>query len=64
MGFARVFIPSAKKNVKCASIKDIARLASVSRALQNSPLVNAATAEKIRRVAADAVTGPARLRAV
>ena len=38
------------------SIKDIARLAkvshpTVSRALQNSPLVNAKTAEKIRRIA-------------
>jgi DNA-binding LacI/PurR family transcriptional regulator len=40
------------------SIKDIARLAkvshpTVSRALQNSPLVNAQTAEKIRRIAAE-----------
>src|ERR1700729_203374 len=38
------------------SIKDIARLAqvshsTVSRALQNSPLVNAQTAEKIRQIA-------------
>lgn len=38
------------------SIKDVARLArvshsTVSRALQNSPLVNAQTAEKIRRIA-------------
>ena len=38
------------------SIKDIARLArvshpTVSRALQNSPLVNAATAAKIRKIA-------------
>jgi DNA-binding LacI/PurR family transcriptional regulator len=41
------------------SIKDIARLArvshpTVSRALQNSPLVNAKTAEKIRRIADEA----------
>jgi DNA-binding LacI/PurR family transcriptional regulator len=41
------------------SIKDIAKLArvshpTVSRALQNSPLVNAATAEKIRRIAREA----------
>ena len=41
------------------SIKDIARLArvshpTVSRALQNSPLVNAKTAAKIRRIAEDA----------
>jgi DNA-binding LacI/PurR family transcriptional regulator len=40
------------------SIKDIARLArvshpTVSRALQNSPLVNAATAAKIRKIAQD-----------
>jgi len=40
------------------SIKDIARLArvshpTVSRALQNSPLVNAATAAKIRKIAED-----------
>src|SRR5580698_5852912 len=40
------------------SIKDVARLArvshsTVSRALQNSPLVNAQTAEKIRRIAAE-----------
>ena len=38
------------------SIKDIARLArvshpTVSRALQNSPLVNAKTAERIRKIA-------------
>jgi DNA-binding LacI/PurR family transcriptional regulator len=41
------------------SIKDIARLAqvshpTVSRALQNSPLVNAATAARIRKIAEDA----------
>jgi DNA-binding LacI/PurR family transcriptional regulator len=41
------------------SIKDIARLArvshpTVSRALQNSPLVNAETAAKIRKIAEDA----------
>lgn len=40
------------------SIKDIARLArvshsTVSRALQNSPLVNAGTAEKIRKIAVE-----------
>lgn len=49
--------PSASKRVRRQpSIKDIARLArvshpTVSRALQNSPLVNAKTAEKIRRIA-------------
>src|ERR1700733_11700326 len=41
------------------SIKDIARLAkvshpTVSRALQNSPLVNAKTAAKIRKIAEEA----------
>ena len=41
------------------SIKDIARIAkvshpTVSRALQNSPLVNAKTAAKIRKIAEDA----------
>jgi transcriptional regulator with XRE-family HTH domain len=45
--------PSAPRQ---PSIKDIARLArvshpTVSRALQNSPLVNAATAAKIRKIA-------------
>ena len=49
--------PSASKRVlRQPSIKDIARLArvshpTVSRALQNSPLVNAKTAEKIRKIA-------------
>jgi DNA-binding LacI/PurR family transcriptional regulator len=46
----------SKKMLRQPSIKDIARLArvshpTVSRALQNSPLVNAKTAEKIRRIA-------------
>jgi DNA-binding LacI/PurR family transcriptional regulator len=45
-----------KKPAKRISIKDIARMAdvshsTVSRALQHSPLINAATAEKIRRMA-------------
>jgi LacI family transcriptional regulator/LacI family repressor for deo operon, udp, cdd, tsx, nupC, and nupG len=45
-----------KRVLRQPSIKDIARLArvshpTVSRALQNSPLVNAKTAEKIRRIA-------------
>ncbi|HTB11823.1 MAG TPA: LacI family DNA-binding transcriptional regulator [Bryobacteraceae bacterium] len=50
--------PSNRGNapLRPPSIKDIARIASVShstvsRALQNSPLVNARTAEKIRRIA-------------
>jgi DNA-binding LacI/PurR family transcriptional regulator len=48
-----VFTPN-----KRASIKDIARMAqvshsTVSRALRESPLVNAKTAEKIRRIAAE-----------
>ncbi|HEV2486777.1 MAG TPA: LacI family DNA-binding transcriptional regulator [Terracidiphilus sp.] len=49
--------PGASKQVlRQPSIKDIARLArvshpTVSRALQNSPLVNAKTAEKIRKIA-------------
>jgi DNA-binding LacI/PurR family transcriptional regulator len=49
--------PSALKRLgRQPSIKDIARLArvshpTVSRALQNSPLVNAKTAERIRRIA-------------
>ncbi len=47
---------ASKKMLRQPSIKDIARLArvshpTVSRALQNSPLVNAKTAEKIRRIA-------------
>jgi DNA-binding LacI/PurR family transcriptional regulator len=46
----------AKSSFRQPSIKDIARLArvshsTVSRALQNSPLVNAETAEKIRQIA-------------
>ena len=45
-------------NLKPASIKDVARLAgvshsTVSRALRNSPRVNAETIEKIRRIAAE-----------
>lgn len=45
-----------KRSRRQPSIKDIARLArvshpTVSRALQNSPLVNAKTAERIRRIA-------------
>jgi DNA-binding LacI/PurR family transcriptional regulator len=44
--------------VRRPSIKDIARLAhvshpTVSRALQNSPLVNPVTAEKIRKIASE-----------
>lgn len=47
---------SGKRGPRQPSIKDIARLArvshpTVSRALQNSPLVNAQTAAKIRRIA-------------
>ena len=47
---------ASNKMLRQPSIKDIARLArvshpTVSRALQNSPLVNAKTAEKIRRIA-------------
>lgn len=47
---------AAKRPRRQPSIKDIARLArvshpTVSRALQNSPLVNAKTAERIRRIA-------------
>jgi DNA-binding LacI/PurR family transcriptional regulator len=46
----------AKRTQRQPSIKDIARLArvshpTVSRALQNSPLVNPRTAEKIRKIA-------------
>jgi DNA-binding LacI/PurR family transcriptional regulator len=46
----------SRRGLRQPSIKDIARLArvshpTVSRALQNSPLVNAKTAEKIRRIA-------------
>lgn len=47
---------SSKRPVRQLSIKDIARLArvshpTVSRALHNSPLVNAKTAERIRKIA-------------
>jgi DNA-binding LacI/PurR family transcriptional regulator len=51
--------PGASRQVlRQPSIKDIARLArvshpTVSRALQNSPLVNAKTAEKIRKIATE-----------
>jgi DNA-binding LacI/PurR family transcriptional regulator len=46
----------SKRILRQPSIKDIARLArvshpTVSRALQNSPLVNAKTAERIRKIA-------------
>lgn len=46
----------SKKGLRQPSIKDIARLArvshpTVSRALQNSPLVNVKTAERIRKIA-------------
>jgi DNA-binding LacI/PurR family transcriptional regulator len=49
----------AKRGHRQPSIKDIARLArvshpTVSRALQNSPLVNAKTAAKIRKIADEA----------
>lgn len=49
----------AQQPTRQPSIKDIARLAhvshpTVSRALQNSPLVNPATAERIRKIARDA----------
>ncbi|MGC1462996.1 MAG: LacI family DNA-binding transcriptional regulator [Terracidiphilus sp.] len=51
-----VFHDDSKRILRQPSIKDIARLArvshpTVSRALQNSPLVNAKTAEKIRKIA-------------
>jgi DNA-binding LacI/PurR family transcriptional regulator len=47
---------ASKQSLRKPSIKDIARLArvshpTVSRALQNSPLVNAKTAERIRKIA-------------
>ena len=46
----------SKRILRQPSIKDIARIArvshpTVSRALQNSPLVNAKTAERIRKIA-------------
>lgn len=49
----------AKKSLHQPSIKDIARIArvshpTVSRALQNSPLVNPQTAARIRKIAAEA----------
>jgi DNA-binding LacI/PurR family transcriptional regulator len=52
-------ISGLKQPIRQPSIKDIARLAkvshpTVSRALQNSPLVNAKTAAKIRKIADEA----------
>ena len=52
----RAHLNGSKPNLRQPSIKDIARLArvshpTVSRALQNSPLVNAKTAAKIRKIA-------------
>ena len=49
----------SRRAARQPSIKDIARLAhvshpTVSRALQNSPLVNPRTAEKIRKIAEQA----------
>ena len=49
----------SRRAVRQPSIKDIARLAhvshpTVSRALQNSPLVNPLTAERIRKIAEQA----------
>lgn len=54
----RVARPLARPPSRQPSIKDIARLArvshpTVSRALQNSPLVNVETAAKIRKIAED-----------
>jgi len=54
----RITHRSGAKPFRQPSIKDIAKLArvshsTVSRALQNSPLVNAETAEKIRQIARD-----------
>jgi DNA-binding LacI/PurR family transcriptional regulator len=51
-------LDGVKRVLRQPSIKDIARLArvshpTVSRALQNSPLVNPRTAEKIRKIAAE-----------
>src|ERR1700744_4489053 len=48
-----------RRSQRQLSIKDIARIArvshpTVSRALQNSPLVNVKTAEKIRKIADEA----------
>jgi len=53
---ARAGQQAPRQTLRQPSIKDIARLArvshpTVSRALQNSPLVNAATAAKIRKIA-------------
>jgi DNA-binding LacI/PurR family transcriptional regulator len=50
---------ASRRSPRQLSIKDIARIArvshpTVSRALQNSPLVNAKTAEKIRKIADEA----------
>lgn len=52
----RVTRQAERQHVRQVSIKDIARIArvshpTVSRALQNSPLVNRATAAKIRKIA-------------
>ena len=49
-------LSASKQGLRQPSIKDIAKLArvshpTVSRALQNSPLVNAKTAERIRKIA-------------
>jgi DNA-binding LacI/PurR family transcriptional regulator len=54
----KVARPGSKRALHQPSIKDIARLAqvshpTVSRALQFSPLVNAKTAERIRKIAED-----------
>lgn len=54
----RAPMPPQRQPVRPPSIKDIARLArvshpTVSRALQNSPLVNVETAARIRKIAAD-----------
>src|SRR5580658_7209928 len=58
-GVRRAPEPMPRQASRQPSIKDIARLArvshpTVSRALQNSPLVNAKTAAKIRKIAEDA----------
>src|SRR5580658_10385724 len=57
-GVRRAPEPLSRPPARQPSIKDIARLAkvshpTVSRALQNSPLVNAQTAAKIRKIAED-----------
>ena len=58
-GMKHVSRQATREPSRQPSIKDIARLArvshpTVSRALQNSPLVNAETAAKIRKIAEDA----------